>query len=193
MERELLRRERAWRLSAGAQPRFPELGKTSSSRPVPPSIEANDSLLSEESSREAGNITLHEGLELGNEVGQGKAASVGSHRLFLVSGTVSFEVRGLELEASLHSQKRRIVVIEKGSQDQIRCGPVDVRSEDVTVSGMVAEGSGLKESRQWQVEEWGICCTVKEDSDSLSVRICSSEGELIFGHIFPGERKGGER
>lgn len=193
VERELLRRERAWRLSAGAQPRFPELGKTSSSRPVPPSIKANDSLSSEESSRDAGNMTPHEGLELANEVGQGKAGSVDIHRLFLVSGTISFEVKGLELEATLHSQKRRIVVIGRRTQDQIRCGPVDVRSEDVTVSEMVMEGKGLEGGRQWQVEEWGICCTVNEDNDSLSVRVFSSDGELIFGHIFPGGRKGGRR
>lgn len=90
------------------------------------------------------------------------------------------------LRGDVRQMKRRIV-LRDDDDNEVRCGPDHVVSDDMAVDP-IGDGADLR----WEVPGWGIECRILRRSGARTIQFYSASGAILPGFVFPAMTEGGE-
>lgn len=164
-EDEAREKERIWRISVDHEPEYPELEP----------ISELDISISEEQSQTSGGV-------LGKEKEEPLVSSTISkipvtHQ---VSIKTTLDLSDHELIAEVLTRKRRIILIDKETEDQVTCGQNNITSDDLNIEDI----NNSEHSRRWLIRDWKIQCEIISNNDGTVIRFRFADGEAILGFEF---------
>ncbi|EGV16085.1 hypothetical protein ThimaDRAFT_4633 [Thiocapsa marina 5811] len=102
-----------------------------------------------------------------------------------ISATTTLKLGNHELAAKVLTRKKRIILTDVETEDQVTCGPTIVASDDLKIGSV----KDTERSHTWQVTDWGIQCEIETMDDRSVIRFCFSDGDPILGFEFISEWK----
>jgi hypothetical protein len=102
-----------------------------------------------------------------------------------VSANSSLLLDGREVNVNVQTLKKRIILTDAKTENQVTCGPSKVSSEDVEIQDL----KDLETEQKWEILEWGITCEIKSGQTETIVRLLFSDGTPILGFEFLHQQK----
>ena len=97
-----------------------------------------------------------------------------------VSATTKLKLGDHELTAKVLTRKKRIILTDIETEDQVTCGLNNVASDDLKIGGVKNSARG----RTWQISDWEIQCEIESNDNGSVIRFCFADGEPILGFEF---------
>ncbi len=164
-EAEAREMERAWNISVDHEPEYPELEP----------ISELDISISEEQSQTSGGVL---GKEKEEPSVSPKISKIPvTHQ---VSITTILDLSDHELIAKVLTRKRRIILTDKETEDQVTCGPNNITSDDLNIEDI----NKSEHSRRWLIRDWKIQCEIISNNDETVIRFRFADGEPMLGFEF---------
>lgn len=154
--------EREWNISVDQEPEYPVLE----------SISELEIAITEQPAEDTGNAS-------NGKKEQSSAPSTGSKKpdKHQILATTTLKLDGHELAAKVLTRKKRIILTDVETEDQVTCGPTNVTSDDLEVGG----AKDIARGRTWQIKDWGLQCEIESNDDGSVIRFRLADGASVLG------------